>query len=1159
MRIQKALVIIFGAFILLSSYVAYWYGNYSSDQISRDIEQSLIAATKSKSHLIENSIASKIDLLRFLHSTPPISGIVRAIENEGNDPDDNTTLDQWKTRLSVIFKALIENNDELMQLRVLTVEDGKEFLRVDRSGGRVIEIPDAQLQVKKEESYFLDVSQLEFGEVYVSKINLNREHGKVVFPIQPVYRIAMPIFASSGERFGALVMNVSADALMERFVAEIGSVQDFWLVDRQGNFVFSTNSKLNFVEQLNPSWTLFELYDIENFGTEGLASIKEKAPDNVDQPSGQHWLADKEVVYTGTSRDEHLFIYSLINNKVIQDKIADRYDEVATIGGVSIGFLAIITFIFFRLYRASIKLNDANSTFQAMVDGAVDALICVDNLGLVRTWNHAAAQMFGVSLKTVFNKPVTQFVVLHKVDLSKLLKQAKETRALQTFKDTFDDNNGYLKHLDVNLSPVFRHTSRLDTFALRIRDVTTEVRNDELLKQSNAQVRERTEELKKHSEQLEIAHKKAMEASSAKSNFISTISHEMRTPLNGIMGTLSLIQNDPLTSSQKKYLTMAERSVNTLAVLINDILDLSKIESGKLEINKQEFSPRDEVESIVQSMSVKAIEKGLELIIDTTGIQHLKIVSDPNRIKQVINNLLTNAIKFTNSGEIRVVATTHATDNASIRFQIDVFDTGIGIAEENHHKMFQPFSQETSETATKFGGTGLGLSICRQLCQLMDGDIHFESKFGRGSHFYFYLDIPEEDSVLDALPPNLDGLNIGLCCNNVSLTEVLSKQIMQWGGNAIEVRTPIEKWIEKNSLDVIIFEMESCSAKALLKVIESRTKEANSIPRLIEITSSIPLPPYRLFDKQNIIRMSKPILTEDLRSTLAGEFDEEVEDVVERTNSKKTAFADLSGIRILVVDDNEINQEVAKGFLVPLNASVECVSNGQDALDLVLERHAEEALYHCILMDCQMPVMNGYDCARHLRYNSQKFGHSNVPIIAMTANAFSGEKEKCLSHGMSDYITKPVDSIQLIEKVARWTEKHRQRTAPPELIKVDMDSATSETSYKGWKKEQALTRMAGNEALLNKIVEMFQASSVEYMKRLGEEVEAKNIDDVVHWSHKLKGLCGDIGAQDLREILAEMEQESRKQEECNFDSVIERYQQAKKEHFQLMAAIAKSA
>ncbi|WP_160173321.1 Hpt domain-containing protein [Vibrio vulnificus] len=160
---------------------------------------------------------------------------------------------------------------------------------------------------------------------------------------------------------------------------------------------------------------------------------------------------------------------------------------------------------------------------------------------------------------------------------------------------------------------------------------------------------------------------------------------------------------------------------------------------------------------------------------------------------------------------------------------------------------------------------------------------------------------------------------------------------------------------------------------------------------------------------------------------------------------------------------------------------------------------------------------------------------------------------------MSDYITKPVDSIQLIEKVARWNDKHRKRTAPPELIKVDMESATSETSYKGWTKDQALTRMAGNEELLNKIVEMFQASSVEYMKRLGEEVEAKNIDDVVHWSHKLKGLCGDIGAQDLREILAEMEQESRKQEECNFDSVIERYQQAKKEHFQLMAAIAKSA
>lgn len=1148
MRIQKLFVVaIFFLFILVSGMVIYQYSQYAASQIIQDAQRTLISATKSKVSLLEKSIASNIGLLKFLHSTPPISGIGRALENNGNDPMDNTTLAQWKSRLDVIFKALIENNSELIQLRIITVEDGREFLRVDRDGGRVIAVPEQRLQDKSDESYFGAAAELEFGEVYVSPINLNREYGKIVFPTQSVYRIAMAIFGPSGDRFGFLIMNIDATELIQRFVAETGFINEFWLVDQAGNFVFSTNSKLNFSAQLNPSWTLQSLYDVTSFGAEGLATIAEKAEGKTQ------WLADREVVYTGTSRDEHLFVYSLLNQTVIDQRINARHREIITMGGISVSILAIITLVFYRSYRASNKLNNANSTFQAIVDGSVDALICVDETGLVKTWNHAAAQLFGVPQSSVLNKPVSEFVKLHNVDLLKQLTVSKSKGSVLAFKDTFDDKSGYLKHLDISLSPIVHRSSQMESFALRLRDITSEVRSEELLKQSNAQVRERTEELKRHSEELEVAHKQAMEASLAKSNFISTISHEMRTPLNGIMGTLNLIQNDPLTSSQQKYLTMAERSVSTLAVLINDILDLSKIESGKLEVHNQEFSPREEVESIVQSMSVKAIEKGLELIIDTTNIHHSRVISDPNRLKQVINNLLNNAIKFTNEGEIRVVASTSTQEQGSVRLSVDIFDTGIGIAQENQHKLFQPFSQESSETATKFGGTGLGLSICRQLCQLMNGDIGFESIQGKGSHFYFYLDMPESECNSGSLAAELQGQRIGLCLNNDSLSKVVAKMILSWGGQVFEPKLPIAQWLNEKSLDAVIFEAESCHYKALIKAAKEHiSSTSHSALKWVELNASTPLPPYQMGGEFAVTVVSKPILSEDLLAVLIGS-NSTVEDDKEGTEKRVVSSyrVDLTGIRVMIVDDNDINQEVAKGFLAPLNAQIDCVSNGLDALNLVMEKHIEGKAYHCILMDCQMPVMDGYECARQLRYNSQKYGHSNVPIIAMTANAFSGEKEKCLAHGMSDYITKPVDSERLVEKVSRWTKKY-QKQRGAEALQIREPEAT----YKGWKKDQALKRMAGNQALLDKIVTMFQASSVEYMEKLESEISARNINEVTQWSHKLKGLCGDIGAQDLREMLAEMEKEARKQEECDITQIETTYHQAKQEYSKLMEAIA---
>jgi len=248
------------------------------------------------------------------------------------------------------------------------------------------------------------------------------------------------------------------------------------------------------------------------------------------------------------------------------------------------------------------------------------------------------------------------------------------------------------------------------------------------------------------------------------------------------------------------------------------------------------------------------------------------------------------------------------------------------------------------------------------------------------------------------------------CLNNDSLRKVVAKMILRRCGQVSEPKASIEQWLNHQVFDAIIFEAESRHYNALMKALQARAAAQSTLPmQLIELNASTPLPPYQMGGELDVTVVSKPILSEDLLAVLKGICStDDAETEEERLLRSPSSYAvDLTGVRVLIVDDNDINQEVAKGFLAPLNASIDCVSNGLDALNLVMEKHIEGQVYHCILLDCQMPVMDGYECARQLRYNSQKYGHSNVPTIAMTANAFSGEKEKCLAHGMSDYITKP--------------------------------------------------------------------------------------------------------------------------------------------------------
>jgi len=421
--------------------------------------------------------------------------------------------------------------------------------------------------------------------------------------------------------------------------------------------------------------------------------------------------------------------------------------------------------------------------------------------------------------------------------------------------------------------------------------------------------------LKKLADENKEQQQKADLANKSKSQFLANMSHEIRTPINGVIGMLTLLTDTKLNEEQNELCHLATVSAETLLHLINDILDVSKVEAGKLDIELIEFNLLDLLADLVSSFSVKAKQKGVELLLDARDVTNPKIIGDPTRIQQIMINLLGNALKFTSQGGIKIKAGISSVAEGNVLLKISVEDTGIGISAEKCNKLFDAFTQVDASTTREYGGTGLGLTIVKQLCRLMDGDIEVSSKVGKGSVFNFYLKV----QLADNKPAS----------SSVQLQE-------------------------NNGAD-------------------------NAI---------LPLTNNAELDCSNVNK----------------------------------AKVNKGATKILLVEDNRINQRVALGLLKRLGYYADVATNGIHALTLLSACQKDEP-YQLILMDCQMPEMDGYQATQNIRDNKNETNHSNVAIIAMTANSMKGDKDKCLAAGMNDYLAKPINPQLLSEKIAHWLNR----------------------------------------------------------------------------------------------------------------------------------------
>ncbi len=661
-------------------------------------------------------------------------------------------------------------------------------------------------------------------------------------------------------------------------------------------------------------------------------------------------------------------------------------------------------------------------------------------------------------------------------------------------------------------------------------------------------------------DELRTAKSLADEASRAKSEFLANMSHEIRTPMNAIIGLTNLSLNTTLTSTQRTYLARVRDSSLLLLSLINDILDFSKIEAGKLELEHADFMLNKVIDRVADLFREKAAEKSIDLFYLIERDVPLTVIGDAFRLGQVLINLISNAVKFTSQGQIIVRVKRSDQELTPVPGRIEllfsVTDTGMGIPRDKLKILFAPFTQADGSVTRKFGGTGLGLSICHRLVRMMAGRILVDSQVGKGTTFRIYIpfdyDVEAQHYSMTA-PADMQGMKVLLVEKTEPARKILWEMLKSFGFNVTatasvrEGMKALTKAVPENPFHMVVVDSNKLHDEEFLltEAIHSHPLLQSSVPKIIMITMYKGDGPAsaRQSDRAKAPIdecLIKPVSSSELFNAIMEVFDKS-EALIPRTADEadeglQTDIERIRGAKILLAEDNPINQEVVIALLDRIGLSVDVAENGEEALNQV----GSQPDYDAVLMDVQMPLMDGYEATRRLR---RIFHLQDLPVIAMTAHALKGDREKCLAAGMNDYVTKPIDMQVLYSTLMKWVRVGKVKQSNSIATKHSQSEIFRETmpeQIAGINVAAGLAQVLGNSGLYRKILqsslELFENAATTLPLLLG----TGDIAEIQRLTHSLKGTSGHIGAEALFQAVSHLNRLAATENQAELPAIGER-------------------
>ena len=789
--------------------------------------------------------------------------------------------------------------------------------------------------------------------------------------------------------------------------------------------------------------------------------------------------------------------------------------------------------------RAEEQLRESEERFRAISSSAQDGILMLDNDGNVSYFNEAAERIFGYKAAEIIGKN------LHHTLAPPEYRQAYE-KGLATFKETGQGpavgktlelsalrKDGSVIPVELSMSSV-KLGGKWHAVGI-IRDITQRKRAEqEIIEAKNAteeaykQLEATNQRLKQAIQRASRMAKQAKEANAAKSQFLANMSHEIRTPLNGIIGMTELALDTPLSPEQREYLTMVKTSADSLLAVINDILDFSKIEAGKLDLETIEFSLRDSLGDTLKTLGARAHAKGLELACDIPADVPERLLGDPGRLRQVIVNLVGNAIKFTKKGEVVVTVKKEEETKRYAVLHFSVRDTGIGIPTEKQKMIFEAFSQADGSTTRQYGGTGLGLAISSELVRMMGGRMWVESQPGKGSNFHFTVKfgLGQPSEATTAETDNLKGMRVLIVDDNATNRRILAEMLSNWGmlprtaasgKSALSIMKRAADANKPFKLALLDSNMPSIDGFTVAQKIKKTPQLAQTI--LIMLTSAGQRGDVATCRKIGVAAyLTKPVKQSDLfdaiAQAIASQDGSQAKGKVITRHSLRETRRRLS---ILLAEDNPINRALAVKLLEKFGHRVTAVDDGQKALE-ALQKHT----FDVVLMDLQMPRMDGLQATVAIRKKERETGQ-HIPIIAMTAHAMKGDRDRCLQAGMDGYVPKPLDPDHLFETLEKIADE-KEKAGKDRPRKKSRKAADSDQIIDF---ERAVERAGGDREFLKDLLTEFLGYAPKTVEQLREAIKRKDAAKLQQAAHSIKGAAANLEVKAIYDSALRLEQMGR--------------------------------